>query len=416
MQEKEYARLLAAAMGLITAGAASASGFQLLEQNGSGLGNAYAGSATVAENASTIFFNPAGMTQLKKTELSAGFTPVISSFEFTNNGSSTGLLTGNGGDAGGFAFIPNGYISHALNKDLFVGIGLSAPFGLKTEYDNPWVGAAQALMFDIKTINLNPSIAYRVSDSVSLGAGLNAMYMEAEYQRLATISPAAPLVVLKADDYAFGWNIGGLFKLSDITSLGISYRSSVEQNLEGTLQIGASVLGAKADIELPDTTILSIKHQLNPDWQLLGDVSHTGWSSVDRVAIVRTDTGATAQLLEPLFRDTWRVALGATQQYSPSWKIKYGVAYDQTPVKNPQTRLVSLPDNDRIWLSIGGQWSPSKKSALDLGLSYLFIKDSRINNNQSGTATPPVAPSRGLVTGTYEGNVVILGLQYSVEF
>lgn len=411
MQEKQFIRIIAAAYSVIAAGSASASGFQLLEQNASGLGNAYAGSAVVAENASTIFFNPAGMTQLKITEMSAGFTPVFSSFEYTDNGLFPSPISGNGGDAGGLAFIPNGYLSHAINNDFYLGIGLSAPFGLKTEYDRPWVGAAQSLMFDIRTINLNPSIAYRVNDKLSLGAGLNAMYMEAEYQRLFTTNNLSPLVILKADDFGYGWNIGGLFKLSDSTSLGISYRSSVEQNLEGTLQIGAAVLGAKADIELPDTTILSIKHQLNPDWQLLGDVSRTGWSSVDRVSIIRTDTGATAQTLEPLFRDTWRIALGATQQYSQNWKIKYGVAYDQTPVKNPATRLVSLPDNNRVWLSFGGQWLPSKNSALDLGFSYLFIKDSRIDNDQSTEV-----PSRGRVNGTYEGNVVILGLQYSMAF
>lgn len=426
MQEEKNIRLVVAAVSLIAAGAASASGFQLLEQNGSGLGNAYAGSAAVAENASTIFFNPAGMTQLRTTELSAGFTPVITSFEFTNNGSSVGFLagTGNGDDAGSFAFIPNGYISHALNKDLFVGIGLSAPFGLKTEYDNPWLGGAQALMFDIKTINLNPSLAYRVNDVVSLGLGINYMYIEAEYQRLAAVASAAlasTLVTLKADDSAFGWNIGGLFNLSDSTSIGISYRSKVEQNLEGTLAVTGAPAGAsaalttgsaKADLELPDTLILSLKQQINPGWQLLGDISYTGWSSVDQVHIVRTSgalSGVTVQTLDAHFRDTWRVALGATQQYNPSWKIKYGVAYDQTPVRDAAHRLVSLPDNDRVWLSLGAQWAPNKASTLDFGFSYLIVGDTDINNNQA-------AAGRGTVTGSYEASVIILGAQYSMAF
>lgn len=425
MQEKQYIRTIAAAIGMIAASSVGASGFQLMEQNGSGLGNAYAGSAAVAENASTIFFNPAGMTQLRATELSAGFTPVITSFEFTNKGSSVGALagTGNGDNAGGFALIPNSYISHALNKDLFVGIGLSAPFGLKTEYDRPWLGGAQALMFDIKTINLNPSVAYRVNDAVSLGLGINYMYMEAEYQRLAAVvSPAtaSTLVTLKADDAAFGWNVGGLFKLSDTTSLGISYRSKVEQNLEGTLKFAGPIAGgpttyngsAKADLELPDTVILSLKHQLNKDWLLLGDISHTGWSSVDQVHIVRTSgalSGVTVQTLDANFRDTWRVALGATQQYTPSWKIKYGAAYDQTPVRDAAHRLVSLPDNDRFWLSLGAQWTPSKTSALDFGFAYLIVDDAAINNNQT-------ASGRGTVTGSYEASVMILGAQYSMAF
>lgn len=424
--QKQYARIVATAAGMLAIGMVSASGFQLMEQNGSGLGNAYAGSAAIAENASTIFFNPAGMTQLRTTELSAGFTPVITSFEFTNNGSSVGALagTGNGDNAGGFAFIPNGYISHALNKDLFVGIGLSAPFGLKTEYDRPWLGGAQALMFDIKTINLNPAVAYRVNDAVSLGLGINYMHMEAEYQRLAAVTNAATtstLVTLKANDSAFGWNIGGLFKLSDTTSIGVSYRSKVEQNLEGTLAVTGTLAGAssaltsgsaKADLELPDTFILSLKQQLNPAWQVLGDISYTGWSSVDQVHIVRTSgalSGVTVQTLDANFRDTWRVALGATQQYTPNWKIKYGVAYDQTPVRDAAHRLVSLPDNDRVWLSLGAQWAPSKTSALDFGFAYLIVDDATINNNQT-------ASGRGTVTGSYEASVMILGAQYSMAF
>jgi len=167
-------KLLPALIISLLAGNASAAGFQLLEQNASGLGNAYAGSAAVAENASTIFYNPAGMTQLKDRELSTGLVAVGTSFKFNDTGSSVGFLTGTGtgGNGGGWGFIPNAYMSWALNKDLYVGLGVGAPFGLKTEYDNPWVGAAQSTLFDIKTYNINPSVAYRVNDQVSIGAGL----------------------------------------------------------------------------------------------------------------------------------------------------------------------------------------------------------------------------------------------------
>ena len=168
---KQTMKLIPAAILALSAGSAVASAFQLLEQNASGLGNAYAGSAAVADNASTIFFNPAGMTQLQPREISAGLTAVLTSYEFTNSGSSTGALTGSGGDPGGLGLIPNGYLSWALNKDLYVGVGFGAPFGLKTDYDNPWLGGAQAIKFDIKTYNINPSIAYRVNNMVSLGFG-----------------------------------------------------------------------------------------------------------------------------------------------------------------------------------------------------------------------------------------------------
>ena len=178
-------RLIPALTLVTLSGAASASGFQLLEQNANGIGNAFAGSAAVAENASTIYYNPAGMTQLQAHEISGGISAVGPSFRFHDQGSSVGALggTGDGGNAGGWAALPNGYVSLALNKDLYVGIGVGAPFGLKTEYDNPWLGAAQSTSFTIKTININPSIAYRVNDRVSLGFGLNWQHLDAEYKR-----------------------------------------------------------------------------------------------------------------------------------------------------------------------------------------------------------------------------------------
>ena len=296
---KQTMKLIPAAILALSAGSAVASAFQLLEQNASGLGNAYAGSAAVADNASTIFFNPAGMTQLQPREISAGLTGVLTSYKFTNSGSSTGALTGNGGDPGGLGLIPNGYLSWALNKDLYVGVGFGAPFGLKTDYDNPWLGGAQAIKFDIKTYNINPSIAYRVNNMVSLGFGVDWQRMEAEYVRIAGVNPApiagvvpVPLtsttVQLKADDDSWGWNAGVLLNLSPSTKVGVSYRSSVKHKLDGSLTAsGPAALAAfhvsqsgpaTADIELPETFIVSATQAINSQWEMLGDISWTGWS------------------------------------------------------------------------------------------------------------------------------------------
>lgn len=409
---------------------ASAAGFQLLEQNASGLGNAYAGSAAVAENASTIFYNPAGMTQLQEHEMSAGLTAVGTSFKFTDNGSSVGALagSGNGGDGGGWGYIPNGYLSWAVNKDVYLGVGVGAPFGLKTEYSNPWVGSAQSTMFDVKTYNINPSIAYRVNDAVSIGGGLNWQRLTADYQRqlsVASAGLAASTMNLNLEGDSWGWNVGGLFTLSPATKVGVSYRSSVQYDLTGNINVSGPLgsgfnssqsSGAKASLTLPDVFILSGTHQLSNKWQMLGDVSWTGWSSIPKLDVIRTTTGAIAQTLDTEFRDTWRIAVGANYQYSEAIKLKFGVAYDQTPVKSEATRLVSLPDNDRTWLSAGAQWTPKKGSTVDIGVSYLYVKDVGINNNQSPTAPVPVNPSRGLVSGTYSDSAWILGLQYSLAF
>lgn len=399
-------------------GTAGASGFQLLEQNASGLGNAYAGSAAVAEDASTIYFNPAGMTKLQDREVSVGLNAIRPSYKFTNNGSRNPLAFGggaatgtNGGDAGDWGYVPNGYMSWALSKDLYVGVGVGAPFGLKTEYDKNWVGRYQAVKFDIKTININPSIAYRVNDKVSVGFGLDWQKFDAEYVRQG--HPLLGAVTLNAKDSAWGWNAGALFQLSPTTRLGVSYRSDIKYKLEG--DIATAIPGRSgnvtADLKTPDTFILSLTQSLNDRWDLLGDVSWTGWGKIPKLDIVYAN-GVKAQTLDTDFRNTWRAALGATYKYSDAWKLKFGVAYDQSPVKDAEHRLASLPDNNRIWLSIGAQFAPSKTSRLDVGYAHLFVKDSQINNNQD---TPPTL-ARGLVKGNYEADANILGVQYSMSF
>lgn len=444
MTQRTTMKLIPALLLTAFSGAASASGFQLMEQNASGLGNAYAGAAANPENASTIYFNPAGMTQLQDREVSGGVAAIGPSFKFHDDGSSVGALggSGDGGDAGGWAAVPNGYASWAVTKDVYVGIGVGAPFGLKTEYDNPWLGAAQSTMFSVKTFNINPSIAFRVNDKVSLGFGVNWQRVEAEYERQVGVVAAgpggvipAPIVAdssikLQLDDDAWGWNVGALFTPSPSTKIGVSYRSAIKYNTTGDIKVSsisptlvsAGSSDAEASLKLPDTFSLAVSQQLSDKWQMLGDVTWTGWSSIPKVDILRTTAtalyvpgvvgqaaGDTAQTLDTEFKDTWRVGLGATYKYSDDWKLKYGIAYDETPVKKAATRLVSMPDNDRVWLSFGAQWAPSKTSALDLGVTYIFIRDSKIDNDQT-------LLGRGRVTGDYEGNIWILGAQYSMSF
>ena len=443
MQKTIKLRLIPALMALAFSGAASAAGFQLLEQNASGIGNAYAGSAAVAENASTIFYNPAGMTQLQAREVSLGGSLVKTSFEFNNSGSSVGALqgAGNTSDGGTLGFIPNAYMSWALSKDLYLGFGIGAPFGMKTEYDNPWLGAAQSISFEIKTINLNPSIAWRVTDWVSLGFGLNWQKVEAEYVRSASVSSAGlrdSTVTLKLSDDSWGWNTGVLFNLGPATKVGVSYRSSIKYETKGDIAIessgsaaanattaalkaGGGASDAAASIKMPDTMIISATQKLGNQWELLGDLSWTGWSSIPKVDIMRTSgvlNGRVAQVLDTDFRDTWRFALGANYKLNDAWKLKMGVAYDQTPVKDPEHRLTSLPDNNRTWFSAGAQWKPSKAMAVDVGGAYLYVKDAEINNNQtpSPLTAANASSNRGYVKGTYNDSAWLLGAQFSMAF
>ena len=409
-------KIIPAVMLAALSGTAAASGFQLLEQ-GSGLGNAYAGSAAKASDASTIFWNPAGMTQLQAREVSGGLTAVRPSFKFDDNGSQVGAFAtaSDGGDAGSWAYVPNGYLSWAVNKDLYLGLGIGAPFGLKTKYDRPWKGSAQSDEFDIKTININPSIAFRVNETVSLGAGVSWQKLEADYYRQASIGAVGSQVTahMKIDDDAWGWNIGALFTITPATKVGLSYRSAIQYHTDGTVKASTGAQSdVKADIKVPDTFVLSVVQKLSDQWEMLGDVSWTGWSSIQNVKIYtdpKPANGLPRETLTAQFDDTWRFALGANYRYTDTLKFMFGVAYDQTPVKNATTRLTALPDNDRTWFTLGTQWKPAKEQTLELGLAYLYIQNTKINSDKS-------AEGRGRVIGDYDSSVWILGAQYSIAF
>lgn len=395
-------RIVPALLLAIFSGTASAAAFQLWEQNASGLGNAYAGSAAVADNASTVFFNPSGMTQLTGFQFSAGVTGVGPSYEFRDNGS-TGAFkgTGNGGDAGGWNAVPNLYLSGHLTDNLSIGFGVSAPFGLATEYDSNWVGRVQAIKSEIKTVNYNPSLAYRVNDKVSLGFGVNYQQLDAE---ITSYTPAG-LYRVKGDDSAWGWNAGALFTLSPAMRVGVSYRSAVNYTLEGTRSIGANSVAAKADIKLPDTFILSVWQQVSDRWEAMGDLSYTRWSTLDRLD-VRSSAGVDTEIFN--YENSWRLAWGAAYKASDALKVKFGVAYDRTPVRD-EYRSARVPDNDRLWLSLGGQWNTGRYGKVDVGYSYLYVKDPSIQQSK-------VVGVAHELRGDYNASAHIVGAQYSVGF
>ncbi len=430
-------RLIPALLAVAFSGAASASGFALWEQNASGLGNAFAGSAAVADNASTIYFNPAGMTRLQAREFSLGANIITTSFQFQNDGSRVGAfqLAGDGGDGGGTSFVPNGYLSWQVAPDWYVGLGIGAPYGNVVEYDAPWKGSAHSNSFEIKTYNINPSVAWRANEWLSLGAGVSWQRITANYKSavgIGGLTPAQTAAIaastkeFDADDDSWNWNIGALFTVAPQTRIGVSYRSKTKYTLDGNISVTgpsaainlAGSSGAKTDVDLPDLFILSIAQGIGDQWEIPGDVSWMGWSSVKELDIVRTSpsltspAGSTAQILETRFKDTWRFALGANYKMRQDIKFRAGIAYDNSPVPNDEYRITSLPDNDRTWLTAGVQWKPTPTSALDFGAAYIWVKETSINNPGWARANPP----QGLLRGDYDSYSWLLGAQYSMGF
>lgn len=411
--KKMTLRVLPAALLTVFSGMASAAGFQLLEQNASGLGVAYAGSAAVADNASTIYFNPAGMTLLPGRQVSLGIAAIGPSYSFKNAGSSgTGAMAAqvigsNGGDAGNWAGVPNAYLSWQVAPEWFVGVGVSSPFGLATKYDdNNWIGRFQSLKSEIRTVNINPSVAYRVNDKLSLGFGLNYQHINAEMSNLTPLGTSR----LKGDDSAWGWNVGAMYTLSPAMRIGVAYRSSIKYTLEGDQTVGATTTPAKAKLELPDSFTLSVWQQVSDRWEAMGDLSYTNWNTVDKLNVYNRTSGTLLGTENFGYESSWRFAWGAAYKASDAWKYKFGIAYDRTPTTNG-ARSARVPDNSRIWFSLGAQWKPSAASVLDFGYAYLYVRDPKINQTKdfaaAGTAT---------LRGSYDASVHILGIQYTQGF
>jgi long-chain fatty acid transport protein len=216
--------------------AVHAAGFGLIEQSGSGMGNALAGASAIAEDASTIYFNPAGMTYISGTQVVSAIHLVKPNAEFNNEGSTRALprpLGGEGGNAGDLAFLPNFYFKMDVNDSVKIGLGINAPFGLKTEYDKNWIGRFQGIKSDLKTININPAIAFKVNDQLSLGFGVSAMYAKAELTSAVNIGAAERSSKVKGDDWGFGFNLGAIYQATADTRFGVAYRSKVTQQVEG---------------------------------------------------------------------------------------------------------------------------------------------------------------------------------------
>jgi long-chain fatty acid transport protein len=427
--------LLAATLLAVHAAPVWASGFALIEQNASGLGNAYAGQAASAQDASTVFFNPAGLTRITGTQIVVVGNLIKPLAKFDDDGTSlTGALQsgkgGEGGDAGDLALVPNFYYARDLTPDLKFGLGVSTPFGLKTEYDKTWMGRFQAVESELKTINVNPSLAFKLNDTVSLGVGVNAMYIDATLTQMANYSAAiaaatnntvllpnlSGLTTVEGDDWGWGYNLGILFAPTPDLRVGVSYRSRVEMTLEGKVKfanVPAPLVGnarvangsVTADVTLPDSFSISLFNKLNDRLDLLADVSWTHWSLFDELKVDRSN-GANVSTTPENWDDTWRVSLGFNYRQNDQLTWRAGLAYDQTPVSD-RWRTARIPDEDRTWLAFGLQYALTDKSKLDVGYAHLFVKDSSINSTVAG---------QGTLSGSYENQVDILSAQYTHSF
>jgi len=417
-------KLLAAAIGTAFAALgtnALASGFQLQEQNASGLGLAYSGMAAAVQDASTVFWNPAGTALLPGIQGAVALNYIMPDTKYTDGPSPNPRVStfnpvaSNGGQGAESALVPAMYGSWMINPQWSVGLGINAPFGLATDWDSPWQGQFHGLRSEIETLNINPTVAFKVNNAIQLGAGIG-------YQRLkATLTTAANLAgtaiaQVEGEDWAWGWNVGALFALGPDTRIGVTYRSTMRYTVEGDLTFNTAALAAgagtvKADIKLPDTFSVAVSHQLNPKTRLLADWTWTGWDTIQNLNIVRTSgplAGTNAQSTALNFKNSWRLGGGIEYEVSQPWLLRAGIAYDTSPVQDA-FRTPRLPDNDRTWLAIGARYKPTPNWWFDVGYTYIWVHDA------PSQLTPNALPPGNLV-GNYKANINIIGAQASFKF
>jgi long-chain fatty acid transport protein len=429
---------------VFSSSAVLASGIQITEKGTKGLGNAWAGGAAVAEDASTVYWNPAGMTRLdgNHVELSVHF--IRPSFKWDDDGSTTVIgqpLTGSdGGDAGGPNFVPNFFYSHAFGEKWRAGIGIVSPFGLETDYNDNWKGRYYSTKSSVLTIDINPSVAYRINRYLSVGGGISAQYIDAELKNAVdygTINaalgfglPLAPQgadgkAKLEADDWAWGYNLGVLFELNENTRFGLTYRSKIEYDIDdgdakfktpAAAQPLADFLGlvdteGSTEIDMPASASLSAYHKLSEKWAIMANVTWTEWSSWDELR-VKFDSGAADNVTTNDWDDTFYYAIGATWYYSDQWTFRGGLAYDETPVPDAQRRTPRVPDDDRFWVSAGAGYEFLERWGLDFAGTYIWTDgDPEIKKTATGEDT-----FRGNLKGDYEAYSYILSLQINYKF
>ena len=400
MSIKKNALATVALTGIAVAvSSAYAAGFQLSEQSSLGLGRAFAGAGIVGDDLSAVFYNAAGMTLLPGTQIQAGsvFIEIDGPFNGVDGQQiENGRLKGQA--------IPAGYITHQVNDQLWLGLGMTVPYGMGTEYNQFWTGSDKGNQSMIMTIDINPNVAYKVSDKLSIGAGVSLQYAKAE---LGQTTAGMIDTVVNGDSWAWGFNLGLMWQPTDTLRLGLAYRSQIAHDASGDIKIGFKenslaqlnfaqygISGFYGDdfnvrVTTPDTIMATATWEATQDLRLSGLVRWARWSNLDQLNIssqqLETLTGALAQagMLRPdqvsgtkvnhyNWEDTWLFSVGADYRLNNEWTVRGGVAYETGAVGDAKDRPATIPDIDRVWLSLGASYNYSKQIQFDFGFTYLM--------------------------------------------
>ena len=398
---------VAVAAASALAGQAYAAGFMLTEQSVAGLGRSYAGIGVDGTDISGVYYNPATMTLHKGTILQAGFIGIGLNLDYAGNDGTTE----NGREKS--QAIPHGYLLHQINDSTWVGLAMTVPFGMGTEFGDDWSQADHGISAQILTFDFNPNVAWKASEKLSFGAGVSVQYASADLTKKTYLADTAEgkknggsavfglssvRSEIDADSIAWGWNVGMMWSPLENLRFGLSYRSKVKHDADGDLTIDEASLDTTAPIagKAPnDTALAGMLGQLGaygalpgaavvsaPAWamatvawdvnnllSLYGTFRWTDWSSFDKLDI--ESKGSTMTTIKNNWRDTYLTSLGADLRVTDRWTLRGGVAYETSPIATKEYRTAIIPDADRWWFSVGSSYKISKNMIADVGFAHL---------------------------------------------
>ncbi|MET1411360.1 outer membrane protein transport protein [Roseibium sp. HPY-6] len=424
----------------MVAGAAHAGGFALREQSAYYQGTSFAGNGTSGETISSMFWNPATITAAGKgltfeshssfiapqSDLNGVFTPQGTVNTLTGG---FGRSTAPSGDIASNAWIPSTYTSYGLTDKWYFGLAINTPYGLATKPEQSWAGQYYSRSSEVFSVNVNPTVAYKVNDMVSVAAGLQVEYLQirlkSAYPLAASLTSSVPSTEVKGGSLGFGATAGITIKPMEGTEIGVGFRSAVFHSLDGhfinpasvpAVGVSSSRTGIEANVILPEMVTISAKQRITDKFRVLGTVEWTNWSRLGTVHLSSTDGTTTNPTGLPdlafNYEDGWFFAVGGEYDFNDQVTLRAGVAYELSPI-DEDIRSTRLPDNDRLWLSAGATWKPSEHLAFDVGYSHLIPADTQIN---IGPGHQDYNANIGTYTADVESQVNIISASLRYKF
>ena len=390
-----------------------AAGFYIQEQSVRGLGTAFAGSVTSLDDASTVYFNPAGMTKLEGIQVNMGTHLIVPTADLDDNGSTfLGAAITAGLDANPYepTPIPNFFaVVPVVDDRIWAGVGVNAPFGLANDYNESWFGRFDSTKTELTTINIQPSLAYKATEWLSIGGGLDIQYADAELQAAISNVASEGRSILEGQDWSTGFNVGLQIQPAEHTEIGIHYRSSVKHELEGRIIVegltaGNFNIGGTAALDLPDIATFGVAHQATEKLRLMGQATWFGWNNFQEILAI-SDAGAEISNVEQNYQTTWAFAIGAEYDLCEDWTVRAGYQYDETPTTD-LFRTTRTPDGDRNWVTTGATYHLNPAVDIDFAAAYIHVGEENINVTRNSGLAVTRAESSGDI------GIFSIGLNY----